>query len=570
MSDINYFGQVNYRNRQDRFGIKLDDRRRHMYVLGKTGMGKTAMLQNMAIQDIRDGRGLGVIDPHGEFADALLDFVPKERVEDVIYFNPADSDHPIGLNLLEDVGFDKRHLVASGLMGVFKKIWVDVWSPRMEYILNNTILALLEYPDATLLDVNRMLANKEFRRRVVEHIKDPVVKAFWTEEFAGYTDRFAAEATPAIQNKVGQFTTAPLIRNIIGQPQSTVDLRRVMDDGKILIVNLSKGRIGEDNSRLLGAMVITKIYLAAMSRVDLPEEKRRDFLLYVDEFQNFASEAFEDILSEARKYRLALILAHQYIAQMDEEVRDAVFGNVGTLITFRVGGADAEHIETEFTPEYLIEDFVNLGKYDIILKLMIDGAASRAFSAKTLAPFKPEGENYRERIFANSRNLYGRPREGIEELIKNWNVKPEEGNAASHSSSAASNYQRQAEHAPAVSYNEQPELYDAICADCGKPTKVPFKPQEGRPIYCKKCMKKHETNRHIQGNSGYRKEEENKVSINERPRQSEPQLETHKKEVDYAGLRELLKDVPRESEQTRTAEENEQPPHINKQTDTDS
>lgn len=391
-----------------------------MYVIGKTGMGKTAMLQNMAIQDIKNGKGLGVIDPHGEFAEALLKHIPEERIDDVVYLNPADYDAPIGLNLLEDVGYDRRHLVASGLMGVFKKIWVDVWSARMEYILNNTILALLEYPEATLLDINRMMSNKNFRKEVLNYVKDPIVKAFWVDEFAQYSDRLASEATASIQNKVGQFTTAPLIRNIVGQKDSTIDFRKIMDEGKILIVNISKGRIGEDNSRLLGAMVITKLYLSAMSRIDIPESERRDFYLYVDEFQNFASEAFEGILSEARKYRLALILAHQYIFQMEEHVRNAVFGNVGTFCVFRVGAEDAEYIEKEFAPEYIVEDFVHLAKYNIILKLMIDGVASHAFSAITLPPIEMEGPSHTAEIIKKSRETYGTPREKMEKIIESW------------------------------------------------------------------------------------------------------------------------------------------------------
>ncbi|MEX0916520.1 MAG: type IV secretion system DNA-binding domain-containing protein, partial [Candidatus Spechtbacterales bacterium] len=321
---INYFGQIHFRGKKDPFGIKPEDRSRHMYVIGKTGMGKTALLQNMAIQDVINGRGIGIVDPHGDFAERVLDFVPEDRMKDVIYFNPADSDFPVGLNLLEDVGYDKRHLVASGLMGVFKKIWVDVWSARMEYILNNAILALMEYPGATLLDVNRMMTNKEFRAEVMSHVQDPIVREFWLEQFSNWGERLAGEATAAIENKVGQFTAAPLIRNIIGQRDSTINLRKLMDEGKILIINLSKGYIGEENSRLLGAMAITKLYLAAMSRVDIPENERRDFVLYVDEFQNFASEAFEGILSEARKYRFSLLLAHQYIEQMEEEIRAAL------------------------------------------------------------------------------------------------------------------------------------------------------------------------------------------------------------------------------------------------------
>src|SRR4030066_942563 len=285
--DINFFALTTFRNQRKKFGIKTDDRRRHIYVIGKTGMGKTLMLKNMAMQDIQQGKGVGFIDPHGEAAEELLDCIPSNRVNDVIYFNPADIDHPIAFNIMERVGVEQRHLVASGLMGVFKKIWPDVWSARMEYILNNSILALLEYPGATLLGVNRMLADPEYRKKVVDKITDPVVKAFWVQEYARYTQRYEVEATAAIQNKVGQFISAPLIRNIIGQVKSNIDMRDVIDNQKIMILNLSKGRIGEDNSRLLGALLLTKLQLEAMSRVDIPEVGRKDFFLYVDEFQNF-------------------------------------------------------------------------------------------------------------------------------------------------------------------------------------------------------------------------------------------------------------------------------------------
>src|SRR3989338_2217706 len=303
-SDKIYFAQTDFRNKLQKFGIKEEDRRKHIYIIGKTGMGRSTLLENMAIQDIAAGNGLGVVDPHGELAEKLL------------YFIPADTEFPVAFNVLEKVSDDQRHLVAAGLMGVFKKIWPDVWSPRMEYILNNTVLALLEYPNSTLLGINRMLSDKDYRKEVVSKIKDEVVKSFWTQEFAKYTERFAQEATPAIQNKIGQFITNPLIRNIIGQEHTSFDMRKMMDEKKILIVNLSKGRVGESNSHLLGAMLITKLYLAAMSRVDIPEEERADFHLYVDEFQNFATDAFADILSEARKYRLSLALAHQYIGQL--------------------------------------------------------------------------------------------------------------------------------------------------------------------------------------------------------------------------------------------------------------
>ena len=417
---VTFFGLTSFRNQKQKFGIKQDDRRRHFYTIGKTGMGKSNLMENMAIQDIQNGHGIAYVDPHGEGAEKLLDFVPEDRIKDVIFLNPADLDFPIAFNVMEKVDFKYRHLVAGGLMGVFKKVWPDVWSARMEYILNNAILALLEYPDSTLLGVNRMLADPEYRKEVVSKITDPIVRSFWVTEYARYTQRYEIEATAAIQNKVGQFVSNALIRNIIGQTRSTINMRKIMDEGKILILDLSKGRIGEDNSRLLGALLITKIQLAAMSRVDIPEEDRSDFYLYVDEFQNFATESFANILSEARKYRLCLTVGHQYISQMDEIVRDAVFGNVGTLAVFRVGAEDAEFLEKEFSPEFTAEDLVNLSKYNIYLKLMIDGVASHPFSAQTLTPPTPLADSNRDKIIQASRDRYGVKREIVEEKITAW------------------------------------------------------------------------------------------------------------------------------------------------------
>lgn len=466
--NINYFAETTFRNQKKKVGIKTDDRRRHLYLVGKTGMGKTAMLENMAIQDIRSGKGVGFVDPHGEAAERLLHFVPSDRINEVVYFNPADLDYPIGFNVMEGVESSHRHLVAGGLMGVFKKIWPDVWSARMEYILNNTILALLEYPGSTLLGINRMLADSDFRKKVVDQITDPVVKAFWTQEFARYSQQFAVEATAAIQNKVGQFISAGLIRNIIGQVKSTVNMKKVINEGKIFILNLSKGRLGEDISRLLGALVITKLQLGAMERVKIPEEQRRDFYLYVDEFQNFATESFVSILSEARKYRLCLILGHQYIAQMEEAVRDAVFGNVGTLASFRIGAEDAEFLEKEFKPEFDARDLVNLPKYNIYLKLMVEGVAGRPFSAQTLPPFRKPSKSNKEKIIKVCRERYGAPRKKVEEKIARW----------------AEPLQEKSPSKP------QKKLYDAECSRCGKSIKVPFKPDPDRPVYCKSCLKK--------------------------------------------------------------------------------
>jgi hypothetical protein len=324
---------------------------------------------------------------------------------------------------MEDVGPERRHLVVSGLMSAFEKIWVDAWSARMAYILQNTLAALLEYPGATLLGINRMLSDKSYRQKVVDNLTDPTTKAFWTEEFAKYTDRYTQEATPAIQNKVGQFTSNPLIRNIIGQPRSSFDIRKIMDEKKILIVNLSKGLVGENNANLLGSMLVTKIYLAAMSRADAsPQDLKKlpNFYLYVDEFQSFANKSFADILSEARKYKLSLNITHQYIEQMAEEVRAAVFGNVGTLISFRVGSYDAEVLEKEFAPVFTAEDLVNLGFVQIYLKLMIDGVASQPFSATTLPPIAKPEIVFKDQVVEASRKNYAHPKALVEEEIKKW------------------------------------------------------------------------------------------------------------------------------------------------------
>lgn len=478
-NEITVLGETNFRNEHRRFGIKTDDRRRHMYIIGKTGVGKSTVEYNMAIQDIERGHGVAIIDPHGEFAESMLDFIPKNRINDVIYFNPADQDYPIAFNVMEKVEPEYRHLVASGLVGVFQKIWADSWGPRLEYVLRNAILGLLEYSGSTLLGIMRILTDKEYRDKVVDKIQDPVVKSFWVNEYAKYPAQFQVEAVNPIQNKVGQFLTSPIIRNIVGQTKSSINMRDVMDNEKILIMNLSKGRIGEDSSRLLGAMMITKLNLAAMSRVDVSEKNRRDFYLYVDEFQNFATESFANILSEARKYKLNLILAHQYITQMEEEVSDAVFGNVGTIMCFRIGAADAEFLEKEFYPTFDQTDLVNLDKYNVYMKLMIDGVASRAFSAATLPPMRAPEKSFREKVILISRERYSQPRREVEDRISRWaqieikrdNESRQEGGPTRHN------------------FNEG-GLFKAICAECGRGIQVPFEPKEGRKVYCKSCLKK--------------------------------------------------------------------------------
>lgn len=420
---INYFAQTDFRGKRTTFGIKAEDRARHFYVIGKTGLGKSTLLENMAVQDIKNGEGMAFIDPHGKSAETLLDFVPAERIKDVIYFAPFDLDYPIAFNIMEDVGHDQRHLVANGLMSTFKKIWPDVWSARMEYILNNTLLALLEYPGSTLLGVNRMLSDKVYRKKIVDNVTDPSVKSFWVDEFAKYNERYMQEAGDSIKNKIGQFTSNPLIRNIIGQPKSNFDLRKAMDEKKILIVNLSKGRLGEQNANLLGGMFITKIYLAAMSRAEESSAglaKLPHFYLFVDEFQSFVNDSFADILAEARKYKLSLTIAHQYIEQMPETVRNAVFGNVGSIISFRVGPFDAELLEKIFSPTFTQEDLVNLGFAQIYLTLMIDGVGSPPFSAVTIPPIVSLGESNKDEIIDYTRKTYAKPREKVQAEITGW------------------------------------------------------------------------------------------------------------------------------------------------------
>lgn len=420
-NEISFFAKTNFRNQERIFGIKTDDRRRHMYVIGKTGMGKTNLLENLAIQDIKHGKGVAFIDPHGDTAEKLIKAIPADRINDVIYFNPADQNFPIAFNVMESVDPEYKHLVASGLVGVFKKLWADSWGPRLEYILRNAILALLEYPGSTLLGVTRILVDKDYRDRVVAKVTDPVVRAFWVDEFSKWNDRVLQEVISPIQNKVGQFLSTSLIRNIVGQTVSSFDVRDIMDNRKILIMNLSKGRVGEDASALIGAMMITKIQLAAMERVDMPEEDRNDFYLYVDEFQNFATESFANILSEARKYHLNLILANQYITQLDEKVSNAIFGNAGTIISFRVGAADAEVLEKEFEPVFMMNDIVNLPKYNVYLKLMIDGIAGDAFSATVLPPISlADTLGNEEKIIRVSRERYASSKQEVEDKIRRW------------------------------------------------------------------------------------------------------------------------------------------------------
>jgi len=436
-------GEAVFRGHRTRFGIYDDDRRRHIYCIGKTGMGKSTLLENMVFSDIHAGRGVGVIDPHGDLIEAIMRFVPKSRTNDVILFDPADKEYPISFNILDCKDKDQRTLVASGIMSVFTKIWPDVWSGRMEHILRNTLLALLENEATSMLGIMRMYADNTYRKKIISRITDPVLKSFWVDEYESWSEKYRTEALAAIQNKVGQLLSTPLIRNIVGQVKSTLDIRHAMDSGKIVLVNLSKGKLGEDTSAFLGSMLVTKFQIDAMSRADIPEKDRRDFYLYVDEFQNFATESFATILSEARKYRLSLTMANQYVGQLligerNTSLRDAVFGNVGTLMTFQVGSDDAEIFSLQFEELVLPKDILSLPKYHAYGRLMIEGMPSKPFSVQTLPP--PEFEQDEERIVLQrklSRERYSEKRAVVEEKISKWAASASEARTQSVSVSKA-------------------------------------------------------------------------------------------------------------------------------------
>ncbi|HSW47504.1 MAG TPA: DUF87 domain-containing protein [Candidatus Saccharimonadales bacterium] len=419
-SEVSFIGETNYRNDGKVFGLKRFDRRRHLYIVGKTGSGKSRMLELLLISDIQSGKGCCLLDPHGDLASELLMFVPKSRVKDVVYVNPTDRDFPIGFNPLEPVeDYEARQHLSVFFIAIFKKLFAATWNPRMEHMIRYITLALLETPDSNILGIPRILSDTSYRQRVVKQIKDPVVKGFWTNEFASYNERFSNEAITPILNKVGQFISNPIIRNMIGQQKNSLDFEKFMNEGKIVIINISKGKLGAENAALLGSMFITKIQQAALARARIQEDERRDFYFYVDEFQNFATDAFSSILSEARKYHLDLTIAHQYIAQLPEEVKATAFGNVGSMITFAIGGDDAAYLAKEFSPTFTPDDMINLNTREMYVKMSVDGKITRPFSAKTLDVPKPTFD-YSMEIVENSRVTYGKDRIQVESEINRW------------------------------------------------------------------------------------------------------------------------------------------------------
>ncbi len=417
--DVSLFGMTNYHNNFDTFGIKRVDRRRHLYVVGKSGSGKSKLLELLIKADIEAGKGVGVLDPHGDLVDSILEFIPEHRIKDVIYFDPSDVNFPISFNPMENVDEAYKMQVTIGFLQIFKKLFGSNWTDRLEHVLRYTVLALLDSPNTTVLSILKMLTDKNYRQTIVSRIKDNVVKNFWVSEFASWSEKFDAEAITPLLNKVGQFVATNMIRNIIGQPNNKFDIREIMDGQKILLMKVSKGLLGEENSGLLGAMIITKLYQAAMSRADMKEDDRKDFYFYVDEFQNFATDTFAEILSEARKYRLNLTIAHQYMGQLSDVVKETVFGNVGSIINFRVGAKDADILASEYNPVFSERDIINLGVREFYCKISVNGEIREAFSGKTIAVPKME-KTYVKEIIENSRKTFCVRREDVEDMLSKW------------------------------------------------------------------------------------------------------------------------------------------------------
>lgn len=428
-NEVSLFGFTNFHNQNFKFGLKRSDRRRHLYVVGKSGTGKSKLLELLIIEDIKAGKGVGLLDPHGDLVDAVLKHIPRERIDDVVLFNPADYDYPVAFNPLEQVPPELRVRVTIGFIDIFKKLFGNNWTNRLEHVLRYTTLALLDSPNTTVLSILKMLSDKNYRQKIVSRIEDSVVKNFWVNEFAAWSEKFDNEAIMPILNKVGQFVSTALIRNIVGQPANKINIEKIMNEGKILLMRISKGNLGEENAALIGAMVVTKIQQAAMARTTIPEDERRDFYLYCDEFQYFATNTFAEILSEARKYHLNLTMAHQYMAQLTHEIRTTAFGNVGTMINFRVGAEDAAILENEYTPIFKVRDIINLGVREFYIKMSVDGEIRDAFSGRTVnVPGAPT--SHAAEIIEQSRAKYSTPRAEVEEMLKKWDEGGDDVDAA--------------------------------------------------------------------------------------------------------------------------------------------
>ena len=422
--ELTVLWDTDYRGDKIRFWVRQEDKFRHMYIVGKTWTGKSTFINNMIISDMRAGNGLCLLDPHGELVDDLLEYIPSNRINDVILFDVGDSEYPIGFNLLQADNEDEKNRIASGVVSTFQKLFDNSRGPRLEYILRNVVLSVIDYPNATLMHILRILTDKEFREEVISHVKDPVLLKFWNNEFNRWQDKQREEAVWPITNKVGQFLSSRLVRNIFGQPRTKLSIRRAMDEGKIILVNLSKGKIGEDNANMIGSLLVTKIQIDAMGRADMAKHLRKPFYLYIDEFQNFATKSFATILSEARKYKLSLIVANQYTSQLDEAIKDAIFGNVGTIFSFTLWYDDASVMTSQFKELVSTNDLISLPKFTAYTRLMVDGVSSDPFSMKTLPPFVSEWDiEHIEKIRKQSRQRYAMEREQLEALMNAWNKK---------------------------------------------------------------------------------------------------------------------------------------------------
>lgn len=417
--DISFFGETNFHNTRVPFGILRTDRRRHLYTVGKSGSGKSKLLELLIKRDLESGQGVGVLDPHGDLVDNVLRMVPKERINDVVIFDPSDEKFPIAFNPLEEVPSALKMRVTIGFLEIFKKLFGSNWTDRLEHVLRYTVLALLDSPNTTVLSIMKMLTDKNYRQYIIKNIEDDVVKNFWVNEFAGWSEKFDAEAITPLLNKVGQFVATNMIRNIVGQPENKINFREIMDNKKILLMKVSKGMLGEENAGLMGAFAITKIYQAAMSRADTLEENRQDFYFYVDEFQNFATNTFDEILSEARKYRLNITLANQFLGQLSPKIKTTVFGNVGSMVSFRVGAEDASIFSGEYAPVFQPRDIINLGVREFYSKMSINGETTQPFSGRTLRlNFPPE--NYVQEIIKASREKYCLPVSKVQQILTSW------------------------------------------------------------------------------------------------------------------------------------------------------